>query len=120
MHRRRLRRVGAQPFVPTVVDRLMRVPDAASVAGARFLQEFTGQRADGSTGTNLHGALKLTCELRERAVEGSIVTLVCDEGSRYDDSYFDDAWVQAQGLDLVPYLNAFRRATTEGCWPAGV
>ena len=42
--------------MPTVVDRMLGVPDAASVAAMRFLRERTGIRAGGSTGTNLYGA----------------------------------------------------------------
>jgi cysteine synthase A len=30
---------------------------------------------------------------------GSVVTLLADSGDRYDDSYFDDEWVSAHGLD---------------------
>ncbi|HET6561076.1 MAG TPA: PLP-dependent cysteine synthase family protein [Marmoricola sp.] len=103
-------------FVPTVVDRMMRVPDAASVAGARVLLELTGRRAGASTGTNLYGALKLACEMRASGVAGSVVTLLCDEGGRYADSYFDDDWVAGQGLDLAPWLSSFRRAVEEGTW----
>ena len=103
-------------FVPTVVDRMMRVPDAASVAGARVLLELTGRRAGASTGTNLYGALKLACDMRSSGVPGSVVTLLCDEGGRYADSYFDDDWVAGQGLELEPWLDRFRRAVAEGAW----
>jgi cysteine synthase A len=103
-------------FVPTVVDRMIRVPDAASVAAARYLLELTGRRAGASTGANLYGALKLSCEMRAAQVSGSIVTLLCDEGSRYADSYFDDDWVAAQGMRLEPWLETFRRAVGDGIW----
>jgi cysteine synthase A len=57
-----------------------------------------------STGTNLWGALHIAAQLRSRGESGSIVTLLCDGGERYYGSYFDDAWLAAQGLDLTPYL----------------
>ena len=103
-------------FVPTVVDRMMRVPDAASVAAVRVLLELTGRRAGASTGTNLFGALKLACEMRAVGLSGSVVTLLCDEGGRYADSYFDDDWVAAQGMDLAPWLEHLRTTATEGTW----
>ena len=107
-------------FVPQVVDRMMTVPDSASVAGARFLDRYAGLRSGGSTGTNLYGALKLACELIERGQRGSVVTLVCDEGSRYNDTYYNDPWVASQRLDLAPYLSAFELATSNGKWPTGI
>ena len=44
-------------FLPTVVDRMIGIPDAASIAAMRYLQDRTGIRAGGSTGTNLYGSL---------------------------------------------------------------
>src|SRR5690606_5078814 len=79
-------------FLPRVVDRMMAVPDAASVAATRFLRERTGWSAGGSTGCNLWGALRLVCELRRAGEAGSVVTLLCDRGDRYAQSVFDDGW----------------------------
>ena len=53
-------------FVPGVVDTMMRVPDAASLAAMRYLEEVTGRRTGGSTGTNLWGALALVARMRAR------------------------------------------------------
>ena len=50
-------------FVPTIVDRMLQVPDAASLAAMRHLAEVTGRRAGGSTGTNLWGAFTLVAEM---------------------------------------------------------
>ncbi|MGW5359092.1 PLP-dependent cysteine synthase family protein [Actinopolymorpha pittospori] len=97
-------------FVPAVVDTMLRVPDAASLAAMRYLVTVTGQRAGGSTGTNLWGALTLVARMRAGGERGSVVTLICDGGDRYAHTYYDDAWVAAQGLDLAPYtrrLEAF-------------
>ena len=103
-------------FVPTVVERMLGVPDAASVAAMRFLRERTGLRAGGSTGTNLYGALYLACEMRAAGERGSIVTLLCDEGERYGASYESDAWVARSGLDLAPPTEVLRRAWDDGVW----
>ncbi len=92
-----------ESFVPGVVDRMLRIPDAASVAAARWLRTRTGWSAGASTGTNLVGTLHLVAELRAAGQRGSVVTLICDRGDRYADTYFDDAWVTAQGWDLAPW-----------------
>jgi len=89
-----------ESFVPGVVDRVLRIPDAASIAAARWLRERTGWSAGGSTGTNIIGALHLVAEMREARLEGSVVTLLCDRGDRYD---YSDTWVAEQGMDLAPW-----------------
>jgi len=82
-----------ESFQPTVIDRMMKVPDAASVAAMRWLEQQTGRRAGASTGTNLWGMLTLAAEMHQRGEQGSLVTLICDGGERYLDSYYDDEWV---------------------------
>jgi len=103
-------------FLPTLVDRMIRVPDVASVAAARFVQEVTGRLVGGSTGTNMWGVLHIVAGMRRRGEQGSIVTLICDGGERYRDTYLDDAWVAAQGWDLAPYLAAMRDLVATGRW----
>ncbi len=88
-------------FVPGVIDLVATVPDAQSVAAVRLLHERTGIRAGASTGTNLVLALRLVHELRREGRPGSVVTLICDDGSRYADTYYDDAWVAARGWDVA-------------------
>ena len=103
-------------FLPSVVDRMIRVPDAASLAAMRAASTLLGRRVGGSTGTNLWGAFALIGELRERGCTGSVVTLLCDPGDRYAGTYYDDAWVAAQGLDLAPHLATIERFLATGTW----
>jgi len=103
-------------FLPTVVDRMIGIPDAASIAAMRYLQDRTGIRAGGSTGTNLYGSLRIACEMRATGQLGSIVTLMCDARERYAQTYADDGWLASQGLDLEPYLAVLDRAWTTGEW----
>ncbi|HZC25477.1 MAG TPA: pyridoxal-phosphate dependent enzyme, partial [Actinopolymorphaceae bacterium] len=103
-------------FVAGVVDTMLRVPDAASVAAMRYLSEATGRRAGGSTGTNLWGALSLVARMRTAGEQGSVVTLICDSGDRYAHTYYDDAWVVGQGLDLAPYDATLRGFAACGEW----
>jgi cysteine synthase A len=105
-------------FLPGVVDRMMLVPDAASIAAMRLLRELTGRHAGGSTGTNLYGALRIVTEMRDRGERGSVVTLLCDGGERYTHTYYDDAWLAAHGIDPEPYLRALRATLTSGRWHA--
>jgi cysteine synthase A len=104
-------------FVADVVDSMLRVPDAASVAAMRYLAAVTGRRAGGSTGTNLWGALAVVAQLRAAGEQGSVVTLICDGGDRYAHTYYDDAWVAAQGLRLDPYAKVLERFRATGEWP---
>ena len=90
-------------FVAGVVDRMIAVPDAASIAAARAASDALGRRVGASTGTNLWGALLLAQEMADAGERGSIVTLLCDGGDRYAHTYFDDGWLAEQRLDLAPY-----------------
>ncbi|GAA1390171.1 PLP-dependent cysteine synthase family protein [Pseudonocardia kongjuensis] len=103
-------------FVPSVIDRMFPVPDAASIAAARHLRELTGRWVGGSTGTNLWGVYQLVAEMVRAGRRGSVVTLICDGGERYRHSYFDDDWVAAQGLDLAPYTAAMESFLATGRW----
>ena len=100
-------------FLPGVVDRMVAVPDAASIAAARHASAVLGRRVGPSTGTNLWGAFGLLAEMAGRGRGGSVVTLLCDGGDRYADTYFDDDWVRAHGLDpghYSPTLREFERS----------
>ncbi|NNM45688.1 PLP-dependent cysteine synthase family protein [Knoellia koreensis] len=103
-------------FIPAVVDRMMLVPDPASVAAMRFLADRTGLRAGASTGTNLVGALRLACEMKARGESGSIVSLLCDGADRYAGTYRSDAWVTECGWDLTGHTATLAHAWDEGIW----
>ncbi|WP_280216617.1 PLP-dependent cysteine synthase family protein [Nocardia neocaledoniensis] len=103
-------------FVGQVVDRMIVVPDAASVATARHASAVLGRRVGGSTGTNLWGAFHLVSELLREGRSGSIVTLLCDGGDRYAGTYFDDAWVEGQQLDLAGPTAVLTEFATTGRW----
>lgn len=90
-------------FIPTVIDHMIPVPDAASVAAMRHLAEFSGRSAGGSTGTCMWGVWTLIDRMRAAGRQGSIVTLLCDSGELYRDSYYDDGWLANKGMDPAPY-----------------
>ena len=91
-------------FQPDVIDRMIRVPDAASVATIHWLEGLIRRQAGASTGTNLWGALQIAQEMRAAGQEGSIVTLMCDSGQRYLDTYYNTDWVAERIGDISPYL----------------
>jgi cysteine synthase len=96
-------------FMRNVVDRMMAVPDAASIAGARWLESRLARRFGPSTGTNIAGALALAAEMQSRGESGSIATLACDAGDRYTDTIYDDAWVASRKIDLRDWQQRFRQ-----------
>lgn len=106
-------------FLPGAIDRMMKVPDAASIAAVRALEQGIGRRAGGSTGTGLWSALKIVAEMVGRGETGSVVTLICDHGDRYLDKYYSDAWLAGQGMDIAPYSRTIETFLTTGRWPAG-
>ncbi len=93
-------------FVGGVVDDMLRVPDAASIAAARWVSDQLGRPVGGSTGTNVWASLLVAERMRAAGESGSIVTLLCDGGERYRHTYFDDAWLDARGIDVAPSLAA--------------
>ncbi len=80
-------------FQPGVIDHMIQVPDAASIATMLWLEKLIGRKAGPSTGTNLWGALISAQRMVEEGRQGSIVTLLCDSGERYLDTYYNPEWV---------------------------
>ncbi|NRB68877.1 MAG: PLP-dependent cysteine synthase family protein [Vibrio sp.] len=91
-------------FIPGVIDEMRTIPDAASVATAHWLEKILGRKVGASTGTNLYGVLQIASEMKARGETGSIVTLLCDSGERYLDTYYNSEWVKQNIGDLQPYL----------------
>ncbi len=107
-------------FVPSVVDEMIQVPDAASLAAIRLLRARTRHWAGGSTGTNLYAAFELISRMLAAGEQGSVVTLICDSGERYAHTYYDDDWVVAQGFELAGHLQTMETFLETGRWtPAG-
>ncbi|WP_299843347.1 PLP-dependent cysteine synthase family protein [uncultured Roseovarius sp.] len=92
-------------FQPDVIDAMIRVPDPSSVATILWLEQLTGRRAGASTGTNLWGVLQLAEEMQKNGRQGSLVTLMCDSGERYLDTYYNADWVAENIGDVQPSLD---------------
>jgi len=97
-------------FQPDVIDKMLQVPDAASIATIHWLETLIGRKAGASTGTNLWGALQVAKKMQENNEQGSIVTLLCDSGERYLDTYYNEQWVKDNISSIKDYksqLNVF-------------
>ncbi len=108
-------RPRAEPsFIPSIIDAMIKVPDAASIATVQFLEELINRKCGGSTGTNLYAAFGLASAMRSSGSSGSIVAILCDPGDRYLESYYNPAWLEAQGLDLSPFTAALEHFAETG------
>jgi cysteine synthase A len=88
-------------FLFEVVDAVVEVPDAASIAAAYRLEAQLGRRYGGSSGTNLVACLQLAARMVAHGERGSIVSLLGDGGERYDSTLYSPAWVARRGLDVA-------------------
>ena len=88
-------------FIAHCVDAMVKVPDALSLAAMRHVSRTLGRRVGGSTGTNFIGLLWAAQQMAAEGREGSIVSILCDSGERYAQSYYDSAWYQRNGIDIA-------------------
>jgi len=96
-------------FMFDVVDEVIEVSDNDSCAAAWLLEEILGRRYGGSSGTNLIACLQLAEAMRNRRETGSIVSLLCDRGERYEKTVFDHAWLAQHCITLDQSLDALHR-----------
>ncbi|MDP2562472.1 PLP-dependent cysteine synthase family protein [Psychrobium sp. 1_MG-2023] len=103
-------------FIPDVIDSMQKVPDAASIASMLFLEKLLGRQIGGSTGTNFYGVLSLMKQLVAENKSGSMVTLICDDGSRYLDTYYNPQWREKQKLTISSYSKQIEDFWYKGHW----
>jgi cysteine synthase A len=100
-------------FISGVIDRMSVVEDAESIGAMRALSDVIGRRVGGSTGTNMWAVLGLIDEMAASGETGSIVTLLCDEGERYRQTYYNDQWMKENGLDCAAAYGRTLAALTQ-------
>ena len=86
-------------FVPDVIDRVIAIDDAVSIAAARVISRRLGKLCGGSTGTNIWACAQIATEMAATGERGSIVSILCDAGERYRTTYFNDGWLKQRSLD---------------------
>ncbi|NDY96877.1 PLP-dependent cysteine synthase family protein [Wenzhouxiangella limi] len=101
-------------FVPDVIDHMIRVPDAASIATIHFLEKILGRKAGGSTGTNLYACFQLIQRLVAEGREASLVTMLCDTGDRYLNTFYNEDWLGEKGFVLAPWLECLEHLYATG------
>jgi cysteine synthase A len=95
------RKSPSPSFIPSLIDRMIEVPDEASIGAAHWLKDSRALGFGPSTGTNLIGALALA--QRPRSTDGDIVMLGCDPAHRYDTTIFKPAWLAGKAIDPAPW-----------------
>ena len=73
-------------FQADVVNKMIRAPDAASIASMLWLEALMGRKPGASTGTNLWDVFQVSWKMLHRQQSRSIVTVMCDSGERYLDA----------------------------------
>jgi cysteine synthase len=85
------------------VDHAFLIPDEESVPICFRLLEEEGLCMGGSTGVNVAGAIRLA---RELGPGHTIVTLLCDYGTRYQSKLFDPAFLKSKNLPVPGWLTS--------------
>ncbi len=102
-------------FLPGVVDRMLKVPDAASIAAMHVLSERLGVAVGASTGAAFYAA----CDLAARGEPGQLklfALLICDRGERYRDTYFSPRWLAEKRIDISAPAARLERFLDAGIW----
>nr|WP_321461913.1 PLP-dependent cysteine synthase family protein [uncultured Cohaesibacter sp.] len=90
-------------FKPDVVDAMLKVPDAASVAAMLKLSQLLGRPVGPSSGTNFYAALIIARKMQEEGEKGAIVSVICDGGYRYLDTYHNLDWRLQKDLESTQF-----------------
>jgi len=84
-----------------VIDYPFRVDDTEMLEVIFDLVQHEGLCMGGSTGINVAGAIKLAKEL---GPGHTIVTILCDHGSRYQSKLFNREFLAEKGLPVPPWM----------------
>ena len=93
-----------------VIDRSYLIPDTESVPYVFQLLQEEGLCLGSSSGVNVAGAVRLAKDLGPGK---TIVTILCDYGTRYQSKLFNPEFLRSKGLPVPPWL-----ATTSAAPPA--
>jgi cysteine synthase len=84
------------------VDEAYRIPDAEALEAAFRLQAGEGLCLGGSSGVNVAGAIRLA---RDLGPGHTVVTVLCDYGTRYQSKMFNPPFLREKGLPVPPWLD---------------
>jgi cysteine synthase len=83
------------------IDDAYQIPDTEMLPILYDLLQTEGLLMGGSTGINIAGAIRLA---RELGPGKTIVTILCDSGSRYQSKLFNPEFMRSKGLPPAPWL----------------
>jgi cysteine synthase A len=83
------------------VDYAYQIPDAEALSQVYDLVQHEGLCMGGSTGVNIAGAVRLA---RDLGPGKTIVTILCDHGSRYQSKLFNRAFLEERGLPVPAWI----------------
>ncbi len=92
------------------IDTAYHVPDAEAVKYCFDLLEHEGLCLGGSSGVNVAGAVRLA---REMGPGSTIVTVLCDYGTRYQSKLFNPLFLREKGLPIPEWLELEGRIRRE-------
>jgi cysteine synthase A len=84
-----------------IVDEAFQIPDSEAIPMAFDLLEFEGLCMGGSTGVNVAGAIRLA---KQMGPGHTIVTVLCDYGTRYASKLFNPDFLREKGLPVPKWL----------------
>jgi len=84
-----------------VIDEAFQIQDAEAVQIAFDLLQHEGLCMGGSTGVNVAGAIRMA---RQMGPGHTIVTILCDYGTRYASKLFNPAFLREKGLPVPTWL----------------
>ena len=88
-------------------DMAYNIPDAEALPIVFDLLENEGLCLGGSSGINVGGAMRMA---REMGPGHTIVTILCDYGTRYQSKLFNPDFLREKGLPLPAFLSAAPRS----------
>ncbi len=83
------------------IDVAFQIPDEEAVPIVFDLLEHEGLCLGGSSGVNVAGAIRMA---REMGPGHTIVTILCDYGTRYQSKLFNPAFLRSKGLPVPAWL----------------
>jgi cysteine synthase A len=65
----------------------------------------------------VYAAFQLISELNRQGKTGSVVSMICDSGDRYLETYYSDDWLNQKGFDLTRYRENLEVFYSSGTMP---
>ena len=87
------------------IDKAYQIPDEEALPYIFDLLEYEGLCMGGSTGINVAGAVRLA---RDMGPGHTIITVLCDFGTRYESKLFNPAFLRGKDLPVPKWLETGR------------